>query len=71
MKRNTCDRCLGELGRDCLCIRCSRCDEREDDCRCPVDCSACDGTGIGFRGDPDTSRCSCCRGKGSIDRRPE
>jgi DnaJ-class molecular chaperone len=29
-------------------------------------CSLCTGTGIGQHGDPDTSICSQCRGKGTI-----
>ena len=29
-----------------------------------VDCGFCDGTGIGQHGDPNTSRCSYCAGRG-------
>ena len=29
-----------------------------------VDCYACRGTGIGLHGDPDTSKCTPCRGRG-------
>ncbi len=30
-----------------------------------VDCDACEGTGIGMFGDPNTSRCTECKGKGT------
>lgn len=29
-----------------------------------TDCATCDGTGIGQFGDPNTSRCSYCAGRG-------
>lgn len=30
-------------------------------------CSACNGSGVGRSGDPDTSRCHVCRGSGEVD----
>lgn len=30
------------------------------------DCHACEGTGIGKYGDPDTSKCSHCHGRGYL-----
>lgn len=30
----------------------------------PDECALCQGTGIGQHGDPDTSRCSACGGRG-------
>ena len=34
-------------------------------------CSLCQGTGIGQHGDPDTSRCYVCKGRGFILPEPE
>lgn len=31
-----------------------------------VDCHACQGTGIGMHGDPNTSKCTVCHGKGYV-----
>ena len=41
--------------------------EEEEDNSCPQ----CDGTGIGQFGDPDTSRCSACNGKGIVQDKSE
>jgi len=30
------------------------------------DCTNCSGTGIGLHGDPDTSRCTVCHGRGYL-----
>jgi DnaJ-class molecular chaperone len=30
------------------------------------DCHACEGTGIGMFGDPNTSKCEVCHGKGYV-----
>lgn len=35
---------------------------------CPENCGLCAGTGIGQHGDPDTSTCPSCRGKGYFER---
>ena len=32
-----------------------------------TDCTTCDGTGIGQHGDPDTSKCHSCNGRGCHD----
>lgn len=37
----------------------------------PHDCGACQGTGIGRYGDPDTSKCGRCHGTGVIRPKPE
>lgn len=38
--------------------------EGQDCDLCPVECSLCAGTGIGQFGDPDTSKCIACKGRG-------
>ena len=43
---------------DLVHIPCPSCDEGQRDC------GACMGTGIGRHGDPDTSHCVVCRGRG-------
>ena len=32
-----------------------------------VDCQTCQGTGIGQMGDPNTSRCADCKGRGYFE----
>lgn len=44
---------------DCMCEGC-----RDDQPEAHVACSVCSGTGIGQHGDPDTSRCYACKGRG-------
>ena len=41
-----------------------RCDVCEDEGT--MDCASCQGTGIGQHGDPDTSKCWACHGRGSV-----
>ena len=41
------------------------CDNGCEDGR--LDCTDCQGTGIGQFGDPDTSKCSSCGGRGSVE----
>ena len=36
-----------------------------------ADCPKCQGTGIGQHGDPDTSKCSACGGRGYAIAKPE
>lgn len=65
-----CQACYDELaGID----RCADCAEIASKCRCEGDrnCSLCAGTGIGQHGDPDTSKCTVCGGRGYFDAEPE
>ena len=54
--------CMGRPVEPCLCAKCW--EELISDINRP-DCPTCTGTGIGL-GDPDTSKCSQCHGRGYL-----
>ena len=52
--------------------RCEECNKAKCICHAnDMNCGTCAGTGIGQHGDPDTSKCTACGGKGYFKDEPE
>ncbi len=73
-KPNLCETCVTEKRDGCggADETITECDYYEEPCEgCDgegtVTCASCQGTGIGQFGDPDTSKCGSCGGRGSIE----